>query len=48
MELLHERMKDDASIFFVCAVFSSPKLDFSRQDYTYRFISIGIAESKTS
>ena len=44
IEGLCQRMKQDKSIFFLCADFGSPKLDKLREKFPDRFINVGIAE----
>lgn len=44
IEQLYYRMRDDKSIFFLCADFGSPKLDKLKEDFKDRFINVGIAE----
>ena len=44
IEGLCKRMKQDKSIFFLCADFGSPKLDKLREKFPDRFINVGIAE----
>lgn len=44
IEELCNRMHKDRSIFFLCADFGSPKLDYLRQNFKDRFINVGIAE----
>ncbi|MDS4013430.1 MAG: transketolase C-terminal domain-containing protein [Candidatus Accumulibacter sp.] len=44
LERIVEAMRDDASIFFVCADFGSPVLDRLREQYPERFVNVGIAE----
>lgn len=44
IEEIHHRMHEDDNIFFLCADFGSPKLDYVREDFKERFINIGIAE----
>lgn len=44
IEGLHNRMKKDKTIFFLCADLGSPKLDALREEFPDRFINVGIAE----
>lgn len=41
---VHERMRDDGKIYFLCADFGSPRLDKLRSEFKGRFINVGIAE----
>lgn len=44
IEKIYERMHEDASIFFLSGDFGSPKLDKLREEFSERFINVGIAE----
>ena len=44
IEQIYHRMHEDQDIFFLCADFGSPKLDYIREDFKDRFINVGIAE----
>jgi transketolase len=44
IEQVYYRMRDDKSIFFLCADFGSPKLDKLKEEFKDRFINVGIAE----
>ncbi len=44
LEELCKRMHKDKTIFFVCADFGSPKLDYLRKNFRSRFLNVGIAE----
>ena len=44
IEQIYHRMSDNSSIFFLSADFGSPKLDKLREDFSDRFINVGIAE----
>lgn len=44
IEQIYHRMHEDQNIFFLCADFGSPKLDYIREDFKDRFINVGIAE----
>jgi transketolase len=44
IEQIYHRMHEDHDIFFLCADFGSPKLDYIREDFKDRFINVGIAE----
>ncbi len=44
IERIYNRMSYDGSLFFLAADFGSPKLDKLREDFSDRFINVGIAE----
>ncbi len=44
IEQVCNRMSEDSSLFFLAADFGSPKLDKLREDFSDRFINVGIAE----
>lgn len=44
IEELCNRMHKDRGIFFLCADFGSPKLDYIRENFKDRFLNVGIAE----
>jgi transketolase len=44
IEEIHKRMAGDESIYFVSADFGSPALDKLREEFSDRFINVGIAE----
>ena len=44
IEGVYQRMHDNKNIFFLCADFGSPKLDRLKDEFSNRFINVGIAE----
>lgn len=44
IEQIYHHMHEDENIFFLCADFGSPKLDYIKEDFKDRFINVGIAE----
>lgn len=44
IEGLCQRMRQNQSLFFLCADFGSPKLDKLKKEFSDRFINVGIAE----
>lgn len=41
---IHQRMRGDKNIFFLCADFGAPSLDGLRKEFPNRFLNVGIAE----
>ena len=44
IDKIHEAMATDESIFFVSADFGAPSLDRLREEFSGRFLNVGIAE----
>ena len=44
IEAIHSHMISNDRIFFITADFGSPKLDSLKNDFSNRFINVGIAE----
>ncbi len=44
IERIYQRMHGNKNIFFLCADFGSPKLDRLKDEFSDRFINVGIAE----